>query len=253
MVATGVEISIPQEVSAVLSRTYREKFPGEINTDRELPIQGLPANLLQHTPQEQQDYLELFLGPDGLNLHNSASLAYLLTDVVNKPLRVRTLDPDRQLPVLVSRFGDSLKLPALTHTLSKGGWEESYYGAKFKGALADMENNAVNYKREWELRFAKSLGKDFARTLWSDPYSPGFATESTNDFSNAAGWEVVADLMDAELYKSNPLRPLLDMRLAGFQPIGFRENLWFLNTIYEPVNGGLAPFRVRVPETSFRT
>ncbi|MDO8618948.1 MAG: hypothetical protein Q7R49_03295 [Candidatus Daviesbacteria bacterium] len=253
MVATSVEVSVPQEVSAVLNRTYREKFPGEIITDNELPIQGLPASLLEHPIKEQADYLELFLGPDGLNLHNSENLAHLLTDVVNTPLRVRTFNPTQRLPILVSEFGDSLKLPALKYELNHGGWERSYYGEKFQGALVDMENNAGNYKREWELRFAKSLGKAFARTLWPAPHYPGFEHESANDFSNAAGWEVVADLMDKDLYKSNPLRPLLDIRLAGFQPIGFRTAiLGIFNTIYEPQNGGLAPFRVRAPEaTSF--
>ncbi|MDO8618959.1 MAG: hypothetical protein Q7R49_03365 [Candidatus Daviesbacteria bacterium] len=257
MVAVG-ERSIPQEVSAVLSRTYREKFPLEVSGENELSILALPASLLEHPVEEQEDYLELFLGPDGLNLHNPENLAELLTDVVNTPLRTRLVNPVEQLPELVSQFAESLQLlGALKLDLSHGSWEKSYYGERFDGMLKGMDTASGNYKREWELKFARNLGKLFGGALWNRPDNSSFCRELVRDLSNAAGWASVADLMHDQGYKNNPLRPLLDMRLLGFQPVGFRRNVLgeTVTLSYEPseIKGTTTSFRVRAPEMSFET
>lgn len=244
------ERPLSEVVYEAVTQTYAEVF-GEENSKLLTPTY-LPNLLVEHPKGEQQDYLEKLLGPECLALHNSDELAWFLTDVLNTPLRLRMENARYgQMQEHVDSFTLFLGMPKKAASFRNWGWSSSYYGEALKKALETMPGLASEYRRDWEFRLARDLGESFGKLLWPDGEHSKAHKESVRDVSDAAGWVVLDDLMRQRKSEGNPLIPVVNMRLAGFQPIGLKIQLFPGFYMLDSDGKADSHFQLVAPKTSF--
>lgn len=244
-----IERPLSEFVPETIARTYIETF-GTENPNLST-VAHLPNLLVEHSKEQQEGYLKTLLGPNGLNMHNSDQLSPFLIDVLNASLRVRVhVSRFAQMQKQVDSFAYRLGLSKKAASFVDWGFKRSYYGQKLEEGLTGLSGLASEYRREWEVKIARSLGASFGSQIWPDSGRYRAHAESIRDVADATSWVSLDDLMEERGYEGNPLIPIVNMRLAGFQPVGLQTRVlgafYYLDT-----KGEDGYFTLSYPKVSF--